>query len=85
MARTIAERDADIKRCQCAARKEPGEDAAEASELAFKRFERTRRALIWIERGMPYWRFSELRLAEMVAAGIVTERARQAYDEGVRG
>jgi hypothetical protein len=84
----LAERDADIRRCRHAARIEPGEDASEASELAFQRFERTRKALVRVERGMPYWRFAEQRLAGMAAAGehiVPTAAARRAYGEGVRG
>lgn len=84
----LAERDADVKRWQRAAWIEPGEDAAEICELAFQRFERTRKALIRAERGMPYWRFAQLRLSQMAAAGIKlapTAAARRAYGEGVRG
>ena len=84
----LAERDADIRRCQRAAWIEPGEDASEIWELAFQRFERTRKALIRIERGMPYWRYAELRLAEIAAAGVKlvpTVAGRRAYGEGVRG
>jgi hypothetical protein len=84
----LAERDADIRRCQRAAWIEPGEDAAEASELAFLRFERTRKALIRTERGMPYWRYTELRPAQFAALGVElvpTSAARRTYGEGVRG
>jgi hypothetical protein len=74
----LAERDADIRRCQRAAWIEPGEDAAEASELAFLRFERTRKALIRIER-----RYGAVhgasRLVPRFAAAVRTHR------EGVRG
>lgn len=48
----LAERDADIQRCRQAVRIEPGEDAEEAYGLALQRFERTRKALARIERGM---------------------------------
>ena len=82
----LAERDADIKRCQRAAWVEPGEDAAEASELAFLRFERTRKALIRAERGMPYWRYAAARRGELAGVELVpTAAARRAYCEGVRG
>lgn len=84
----LAERDAEIRRCQRAAWIEPGDDAEEACGLALQRFERTRKALIRTERGMPYWRYAELRLAQMAAAGVElvpTAAARHAYGEGVRG
>jgi hypothetical protein len=82
----LAERDADIRRCQRIAWIEPGEDAAEASELAFQRFEWTRRALIRVEQGMPYWRYAAVRRGELAGVEMVpTAAARRAYGEGVRG
>jgi hypothetical protein len=82
----LAERDAEIRRCQRAAWIEPGADASEACDLAFQRFERTRKALIRAEVGMPYWRYTELRLAQMAGVELVpTAAARRAYGEGVRG
>jgi hypothetical protein len=84
----LAERDADIRRCHRVAWIEPSDVAVEASELAFQRFERTRKTLIRVREGMPYWRFAELRMAELAAEGIElvpTAAARRAYGEGVRG
>jgi hypothetical protein len=84
----LAERDADIQRFKRAAWIEPGEYSSEVWELAFQRFERTRKALIRTERGMPYWRYTELRLAQFAALGVElvpTSAARRAYGEGVRG
>lgn len=66
----LAERLAEMDRCRRTGWIEPGTDAEQASDLAYERFERTRKALIRTEYGMPYWRFSELRLAQMKAAGI---------------
>jgi hypothetical protein len=84
----LAERDAEIKRCHRAAWIEPDADNIAACDQAFQHFERTRKALIRAEVGMPYWRYTELRLAQMAAAGVElvpTAAARRAYGEGVRG
>lgn len=79
----LAERDSDIRRCQRAAWIEPGGNATEASELAFQRFERTRKALIRMERGMPYWRYAAMRHGKLASVGLVpTAAARRAYGEG---
>lgn len=83
----LIERDADIRRCQRAARIEPGDDAAEACDLAFQRFERTRKALIRTERGMPYWRYAAVLHGELAAAGVDlvrTAAGRRIYGGGAR-
>ena len=63
-------------------------ERGELDNLNARAFQRTRKALIRVERGMPYWRFAQQRLAGMAAAGVElvpTAAARRAYDEGVRG
>jgi hypothetical protein len=74
----LAERDADIRRCQRAAWIEPGEDADENFSLAFQRFERTRKALSRIEQRYGAVRHGASRLVPQFAA------PRRAYGEGVR-
>lgn len=80
----LAERDAEIRRCQRAAWF--GDDnAVEACELAFQRFERTRKALIRTERGMPYWRYAAVLHGELAAAGVDlvrTAAGRRVYGGG---